>query len=59
MAVHFRKIQHAARPLLICGLFEPDEMRVHMDSLDPPGLFLSIIVRDRKETEASRSLLGM
>jgi hypothetical protein len=59
MAVHFRKIQQAARPLLIRGSFEPDEMRVLMDSLDPQGLFLNIMVKDRKETEPLRSLLGM
>ena len=59
MAVHFRRIQQAARPLLIRGSFEPDEMRVLMDSLDPQGLFLNIMVKDRKETEPLRSLLGM
>ena len=59
MAVHFRKIQQAGRPLLIRGSFEPDEMRVLMDSLDPRGLFLNIMVKDRKETEALRFLLGM
>jgi hypothetical protein len=59
MVGHFRKIQRAARPLLIRGSFEPDEMRLLMDSLDPRGLFLNIMVGDRKEAEALRPLVGM
>jgi len=59
MAVHFRKVQCAAKPLLIRGSFEPDELRLLMDSLDPRGLFLNIMVRDRKEVEALRPLVGM
>ncbi|MGD0501087.1 MAG: hypothetical protein ABSC23_21975 [Bryobacteraceae bacterium] len=59
MAGHFRKVQRAAKPLLIRGSFEPDEMRCLIDSLDPRGLFLNIMVRDRKEVEALRPLVGM
>jgi hypothetical protein len=59
MAGHFRKIQRAAKPLLIRGSFEPDEMRLLMDSLDPRGLFLNIMVKDRKEADVLRPLVGM
>jgi hypothetical protein len=59
MAGHFRKVQRAARPLLIRGSFEPDEVRLLMDSLDPRGLFLNIMVRDREEAETLRPLVGM
>jgi hypothetical protein len=34
-------------------------MRCLIDSLDPRGLFLNIMVRDRKEVEALRPLVGM
>jgi hypothetical protein len=59
MAGHFRRVQRAGRPLLIRGSFEPDEVRLLMDSLDPRGLFLNIMVRDRKEAETLRPLVGM
>jgi hypothetical protein len=59
MAAHFRKIQLDGRPLLIRGSFEPDDLRLLMDSLDPRGLFLNIMVRDRKEVEGLRPLVGM
>jgi hypothetical protein len=59
MIAHFRKVQCAAKPLLIRGSFQPDEMRLLVDSLDPSGLFLNIMVRDRKEVEQLRPLLGM
>ena len=56
MAGHFRKIQCGAMPRMIRGSFEPGEMRLLMDSLDPRGLFLNTMVRDRKEIEALRHL---
>lgn len=59
MAAHFRKVQRAGKPLLIRGSFQPDEMRLLMDSLDPRGLFLNIMLRDRQEIDALRAVLGM
>ena len=45
--------------LLIRGSFAPDDLRLLMDSLDPRGLFLNVMVRDRKEVEVLRPLVGM
>jgi hypothetical protein len=59
MVAHFRRVQRADKPLLIRGSFQPDEMRLLMDSLDPRGLFLNIMVRDRHEVEALRPLVGL
>jgi len=59
MVPRFRKIQCAGRPLVIRGSFQADEMRLLMDSLEARGLFLNIMVRDRKEVEALRPLVGM
>ena len=41
------------------GSFERDESRILLDSLDPCGMFLTIMGRDLKETGALRSLLGL
>ncbi len=59
MVRHFRNIQRAGRPLVIRGSFEPDEMRLLMSALDPCGLFLNIMIRDRREVETLRPLVGM
>ncbi|MBI4876405.1 MAG: hypothetical protein HY822_17355 [Acidobacteria bacterium] len=59
MVRHFRKIQQAGRPLLVCGSFAPGEIRLLMDSLDPRGLFLNIMTGDLREVEGLRQGLGM
>jgi hypothetical protein len=59
MVPHFRKIQSARRPLLIRGSFTPEEMRLLMDSLDPCGLFLNIMVSSENEIDVLRPLVGM
>jgi hypothetical protein len=59
MIPHFRKVQDAGRPLLVRGSFTPDELRLLMDSLEPRGLFLNIMVNEMKEIEALRPLVGM
>ncbi len=59
MVPYFRRIQDAKRPLLIRGSFTADEMRLLMDSLDPRGLFLNIMVKDVGEIETLRPLVGM
>jgi hypothetical protein len=59
MVPHFQRIQRAGKPLLIRGSFRPEEMRLLMDSLEPRGLFLNIMVNDMAETEALRPLVGM
>ena len=59
MVPHFRRVQDAAKPLLIRGSFTTGEMRLLMDSLAPRGLFLNIMVKSMKEIESLRPLLGM
>jgi hypothetical protein len=59
MVPAFRKIQAAGRPLLVRGSFTPDELRHLVDSLDPRGLYLYIMVGSLAEVEALRSVLGM
>ena len=59
MIPHFRRIQRAKRPLLIRGSFTPDELKLVVDSLDCRGLFLNIMVKDMREIDALRPLVGM
>jgi hypothetical protein len=59
MVPHFRKIQRAGKPLLIRGSFTTEEIRMLMDSLEPRGLFLNIMVNDMREIDALRPLAGM
>jgi len=55
----FRQIQEARKPLLIRGSFNPEEMRLLMDALEPRGLFLNVMVNDVREIESLRPLVGM
>jgi hypothetical protein len=59
MIPHFKSIQNAAKPLLIRGAFTPEEMRLLIDSLDPRGLFLNIMVKDMAEIEVLRPLVRL
>jgi hypothetical protein len=56
---HFRAVQAAQRPLVIRGSFTADEARLLMDELDPRGLYLFMSVKDLRETEELRPVLGM
>lgn len=53
------KIQAAGRPLLLRGSFTPDELRLVVDSLDPRGLYLYIMVGSPDEAATLRPALGM
>ncbi len=55
----FRKIQAAGRPLLVRGSFTADELRCLVNSLDPRGLYLYIMVGSLAEVETLRPVLGM
>jgi hypothetical protein len=55
----FAKIQAAGRPLLVRGSFTPDELRLLVDSLDPRGLYLYVMVGSPAEADALRPALGM
>ncbi len=59
MLPYFRMVQAAKRSLLIRGSLTPDDARLLMDHLDPRGLYLLVVVKDRPEAEALRPLLGM
>jgi hypothetical protein len=56
---YFQQVQKAGKPLLIRGSFKPDELRRLMDSLDPRGLYLYIMVEEMKEVETLRPIVGM
>ena len=59
MVPYFQMVQKAKRPLLIRGSFKLDDMRLLLDSLEPRGLFLSIMVQTMEEVETLRPLVGM
>jgi indole-3-glycerol phosphate synthase len=52
-------VQTAKRSLLIRGALSPDDARLLMDSLEPRGLYLLVVVKDHQEAETLRPLLGM
>ena len=57
MLRYFRMVQTARRSLLIRGSLAPDDARLLMDSLDPRGLYLLVVVKDRREAESLRPIL--
>ncbi len=59
MAAHFAKVQRAGRSLLIRGSFAPDEMRLLMESLEPRGLYLYVMVKEPAEIDRLRPIVGM
>jgi hypothetical protein len=59
MVRYFQRVQKVRRPLLIRGSFDPEEMRLLMDVLEPRGLFLNIMVSTMQEAESLRPLLGL
>lgn len=59
MVAYFRMVQTLGRSLLIRGAFAPDDIRLLMDSLDPRGLYLLILVKDIREADALRPLLKL
>jgi hypothetical protein len=59
MVPFFRTVQEAGRSLLIRGSFASEELRLLMDSLDPCGLFLLIMVKEKREVDALKHLVGM
>ena len=59
MIRYFQVVQKAGRPLLIRGSLEEEEMRIVLDSLEPRGLYLHLVVKDMEEIDSLRPLLGM
>jgi hypothetical protein len=56
---YLQQVQKHRKPLLVRGSFTPEELRLVMDSLEPRGLMLNIMVRDLAETEPLRRIAGM
>lgn len=59
MVPYFQRIQQAGKPLLIRGVFKPQELRLLIDSLEPGGLFLLLMVGSLAETEPLRPIVGL
>ena len=59
MIPYYQRIQTADRPLLIRGSVTPDEMRLILDSLEPQGLYLHIVVNKQQEIDALRPVLDV
>jgi hypothetical protein len=59
MLPYYQKTQKAKKPLLVRGSFSPDDLRLIMDSLEPEGLFLYVMVSDMREVEILRPLVGL
>ena len=59
MLPYFRMVQRARRSLLIRGSLTPEDARMLMDSLDARGLYLLVVVKDVREADTLRPILGM
>jgi hypothetical protein len=59
MVPYFRMVQRAKRSLVIRGSLPPDDARLLMDALEPRGLYLLVVVKDHREADALRPILGM
>lgn len=59
MIPHYRKVQDTGRSLVVRGAFTQDELRMLMDTLDPRGLLLLIMVESQSEIDTARPIVGM
>ena len=59
MLPYFQMVQNAGRSLLIRGSFSPDDLKFLVDSLDPRGLYLFIMVHTMEEIETLKPIVGM
>jgi hypothetical protein len=59
MIPYFKMVQEAERSLLIRGSFSPDELHRLVDSLDPCGLYLYIMVESKEKVEKLKPLVGL
>lgn len=59
MLHYFRQIQEAGRSLMVRGSFTPDELSLLVDTLDPRGLLLLIMVSSLDEVEPLKAAIGM
>ena len=59
MLPYFQMVQKARRSLLIRGALTADDARMLMDSLEARGLYLLVVVKDVREADLLRPILGM
>lgn len=59
MIPYFREVQDAGRSLLVRGSVTPDEMRLLVDSLDPRGLYIHVVIEKLNEVDDLRRAAGM
>ena len=59
MIPFYRRVQKAGRSLIVRGSFTPDELRSLMDTLDPRGLLLLIMVENLEKVDVARPIVGM
>lgn len=59
MLPYYQKVQANKKPLIVRGSFSPDDLRLLVDTLEPTGLYLVIMVKNIREMEELRPLLGM
>lgn len=59
MIPYYRRVQASERPLLIRGSLTPDQLKLLLDSLDPRGLYLHIIVKNGDEIEPLAHIAGL
>lgn len=59
MVPYFQMVQKTRRSLLVRGSLTPDDARLLMDSLEPRGLYLLVVVQDVQEADTLRPVLGV
>ena len=59
MVGYYKRIQDADRSLLIRGSVTPDELKMLLETLDPRGLYLHIVVESLREVEALKRAAEM
>jgi hypothetical protein len=57
MLPYFQTIQRADRPLIIRGSFSTEDIRLLMDTLEPKGLFMYVMVKSMQEAHELRPSL--
>ena len=59
MIPYYRRVQDANRSLLIRGSVTEDEIKMLLDTLDPRGIYLHIVVESVEEAERLKKAAGM
>jgi len=59
MLPYYQQVQAAGRSLLVRGSFTPQQLATLVEGLDPRGLYVLILLRDRQESQALRPIVGL